>query len=896
MIMCKTKYMAMFIGFALAVMACLPATGRAADIISLAGGSVGQGACAVRLPDGTSVLAVTFAYSDNVFIYEWNKSSRSFDTRQVMDVGYMHGLANDLPRDILPLDVNRDGYEDLVVLNSGNTYTVLGTIEVLEGRPDGFFIPLPTEYVESQQPYTSNNMPVTLAAGQLNSDPHMDFAVGLGSVNRVALQRGEDLSYIRWMTDVNPPPGDNESPGVQIADLDGDGINDLITGSGSSIFLHKGKGNFIFDPPSTIEVFASYPYFRNLRVSSLAIADLNQNGRLDLIAGCYEGFVLVYWDPVFDEDHRGKSRHDGSLHEEPLLIRPFGSGPQRNVSDVDAVDWDMDGQPEVVAVNRIDNLVGIIRPGASSPLAVYQTAQGPRRMAIADLNSDGSPDIATANQGDLNNPDNPDVTVILNPNTAPDGMSVISKGRMSVQSVFPASLQTAGALVPLANGGVMAADPLAREFVAFTAAGQPMHRSPFPGETMRDIAGMIYSAGSTPDLQVLERRGQAIRRIRQGQVVETIPISNQGIYCGLSGLARDPSSGDFWTINVSMPELLRLSPEGAHLSRHKFFHPYATALAVDFNAGHFYLGGPGMAKIVRYTMDRDQLVQRTVIPLAQFAPWMTRNGVAAMAWNSATGELCVITTDPVLLILKPSGYGWTLSRPPVSLSRGRRVASLDLDESTGDLLALDLTGIPAILRFGADRSARGLFSLENLLRMAPGFRPSAIAYESATDSILISDTGSPFMFRMTLDSSIPGFLPSPLPDFPMEPPVTGLAHQRSGGVLIRTRRGVQWLSGDEGRMITAGMDGADPGDITAGERYIYTLSPRSRRLQKTRIADGSPTGNAFLGRYFVDDQPQGLAFNENKHLLYMSTTGSGEILIFEEEHITAAAPVWNQYE
>ena len=136
----------------------------------------------------------------------------------------------DLDREIIAVDVNRDGFDDLVTHNGSDTSS--GTLSVLLSRGDGTFSPAIT----------------------FPSCPDM---------------------------------GQQEAGSLQAGDFNGDGIPDLVVACG---LFFAGIGNGRFLPPTSIPLSSSYPHGGDY----LAIGDFNGDGHLDLaVDGFSAGVVAV---------------------------------------------------------------------------------------------------------------------------------------------------------------------------------------------------------------------------------------------------------------------------------------------------------------------------------------------------------------------------------------------------------------------------------------------------------------------------------------------------------------------------------------------------------------------------------------------------------------------------
>jgi hypothetical protein len=177
---------------------------------------------------------------------------------------------------------------------------------------------------------------------------------------------------------------------VAIADLNGDGRPELVTAdygelSRVSVFVNKGEGRF--------QPRRDYP--TGAQPIALAIGDLNADGKLDLATANLRGLTISV---LFN-------RGDGSF--EPKRDYRTGTRPL----SVAIGDLTGDGKPEVVTSNaylaakqnRNPGTISVfINKGAGSfePKVDHPTGKFPWSVAIRDLNGDGKLDLATANFND----------------------------------------------------------------------------------------------------------------------------------------------------------------------------------------------------------------------------------------------------------------------------------------------------------------------------------------------------------------------------------------------------------------------------------------------------------------------------------------------------------------
>jgi hypothetical protein len=174
---------------------------------------------------------------------------------------------------------------------------------------------------------------------------------------------------------------------VVIADVNGDGIPDLVTANGSgSISVLVGNGNGTFQPQHTFFAGAA-PY-------GLAVADLNGDGKLDLVVANSGGdnvAVLL-------------GNGDGTFAAPQTFA--VGTAPQ----SVAIADVNGDGKPDLVVANYAVHTISVLLGngnGTFQPQQTFAAGNAPNSVAVADVNGDSKPDLITTNIAER------DVSVLL---------------------------------------------------------------------------------------------------------------------------------------------------------------------------------------------------------------------------------------------------------------------------------------------------------------------------------------------------------------------------------------------------------------------------------------------------------------------------------------------------
>lgn len=327
-------------------------------------------------------------------------------------------------------DVNSDGRDDIALITSYGFDPVNdNTLFVFHQTVDGTLLPA-AKYATGG---TYMNRPTAVAIGDVNNDGRDDIVVGIAGIGiEVFLQNASGT--LAPKTDY----ANVSSSRLKIADMDGDGLLDVVGGGAGVSILYQNPDNTLSSPEVTALTPSGF-------VNDLKISDVNNDGLPDAIivnqqSGSDIGILLQspsggLSSPTYHPRPSVFSLGGvavGDMNADSvadIVVSTYANRPLASIGvftqntsgqfemtashgsydcprQLDFGDLNSDGLADIVVQHQGWNAVGVYLQGAGGGLLPEQlyampsfSKNNPQSLAIGDINGDGIPDIAIAGAG-----------------------------------------------------------------------------------------------------------------------------------------------------------------------------------------------------------------------------------------------------------------------------------------------------------------------------------------------------------------------------------------------------------------------------------------------------------------------------------------------------------------
>ena len=380
--------------------------------------------------DGKTDWAIANAGSNDIWIYLGNGDG----TAQLPTIIPLRGQA---PVALVAADMNHDGILDLVVAEADS-----GMVAVLLGNGDGTFGP--------ELQFASPGAPISLVVADFNGDGIPDVVAGLlgdSYVGQLAFFAGDGTGKLGDpLTQQNfYEPGQFYTNSIVAADLDGDGLPDIVAvdyvvsqtifSVGARVYLNQGNGLFKLSQQFFLD---DSPVGTSTEATAVALADVNKDGCVDAVTTDTDGNATFFpglCDGTFDVSN--KRVFGTGIDPASVTLRDVnGDGNLDLVSAAMNIQQVGGSYRDVGDVNSISVQFGDGTGNFGSP-SLYHGNSGMFSIALADLNGDGFPEVITANE------DSDTASVYVNDGKggfgAPGGgyLGYLTQGQMNAVSIAP---------------------------------------------------------------------------------------------------------------------------------------------------------------------------------------------------------------------------------------------------------------------------------------------------------------------------------------------------------------------------------------------------------------------------------------------------------------------------
>ncbi|WP_276481256.1 FG-GAP-like repeat-containing protein [Paraflavitalea pollutisoli] len=277
------------------------------------------------------------------------------------------------PGHVLMGDFNSDGLNDLVTTNNKNQVMTMFTNR---SKPDYSSLMLTNLHL-------SSGYPTSVALGDMDGDGKIDVVFGTTHFKSIGVLRNNTTQeWVEFNNSVFELEAGTEPSAVAVADLNGDGRPDIVTACPQDkklfILLNKSTiGKISFQPAITLNTGYS--------PRIVAARDINGDGITDLVAAGDQGHLTSFINIVNDNE---------LTFETQTAQFPGGNITSLTVGDIDG-----DGKPDMSIGRDSSNIVTILKNNSTTtPVVLAAALHIPvtgwvTAITMGDLNGDAKEDL-----------------------------------------------------------------------------------------------------------------------------------------------------------------------------------------------------------------------------------------------------------------------------------------------------------------------------------------------------------------------------------------------------------------------------------------------------------------------------------------------------------------------
>jgi hypothetical protein len=285
------------------------------------------------------------------------------------------------PQNLISIDIDGDGKPDMLAWENS-----IVAIHLNMSSGDSLSLPL------------TNGLPGGIfTVGDIDGDGKPDIIIL--SLGNLKIERNTSSA---GSVSFDPPesfPVSSTADGVAVGDIDGDGKLDILsTDDNGAVTIFRNTSS-----TGNLSIAAGISYDTHEGQVSMNLADMDGDGKPDIVlpASSY-GLISIF---------RNLSS-PGNIAMDTMISYQSTSNLSDGPISVATGDLDGDGKNDFAVTNFNGSSVSVFRntghPGflAFASPAIYPCGSNPRSIVIGDLDGDGRPDIAVANESQNEIPDN----------------------------------------------------------------------------------------------------------------------------------------------------------------------------------------------------------------------------------------------------------------------------------------------------------------------------------------------------------------------------------------------------------------------------------------------------------------------------------------------------------